>query len=91
MKKYTKKKETPKASVPVTGDALSPDDFDSHDMMEPKEPPRMTVSHGKKPAWSREIFQDTERYGSPEAKPFSSYVALMCDLADNELSCFEEE
>ena len=55
--------EDPKAFVPVTGDTL--DDLDDHDMMELKEPPRMTISHRKKLAWSREIFQDTERYGSP--------------------------
>ena len=60
--------EAPKASVPVTGDTL--DDLDCHDMMEPQEPPHMTVSHRKKLARSREIFQDTERYGSPEAKAF---------------------
>ena len=67
MKKCMKKK-LPKNYVPVTGDTR--DDLDGHDMMEPKEPPHMTVSHRKKLAWSREIFQDTERYGSPEAKAF---------------------
>ena len=41
--------EAPKASVPVIGDTL--DDLDDHDMMEPKEPPRMTISHKKKLAW----------------------------------------
>ena len=60
--------EAPKASVPVTGDTL--DDLDDYDMMEPKEPPRMTVSHKKKLAWSHEIFQDTERYGYIKAKAF---------------------
>ena len=60
--------EAPKAFVPVTGDIL--DDLDDHDMMEPKEPPCMTVSHRKKLARSPEIFQDIERYGSPDAKAF---------------------
>ena len=60
--------EAPKAYVPVTGGTL--DDLDDHDMMEPKEPPRMIVSHRKKLARSCEIFQDRERYGSPEAKAF---------------------
>ena len=46
----------------MTGDTL--DDLDDYNMMEPKEPPRMTVSHRKKLAWSHEIFQHTERYGS---------------------------
>ena len=60
--------EAPKASVPTTGNTLN--DLDGHDMMEPKEPPHMTVSHRKKLTLSREIFQDTERYGSPEVKSF---------------------
>ena len=60
--------EAPKAYVPMNGDTL--DDLDGHDMMEPKEPPRMTVSYRKKLPWSHEIFQDTERYGSPKAKAF---------------------
>ena len=60
--------EAPKASVPVTGDIL--DELDDYDMMEPKEPPRMIVSHREKLAWSREVFQDTERYGSPKVKAF---------------------
>ena len=55
--------EAPKASVPITSDTL--DDLDGHDELEPQEPPRMTVSHRKKLTWSHEIFQDTERYGSP--------------------------
>ncbi len=38
--------EAPKASVPMTGDTLN--DLDDHDMMESKEPHRMTVSHRKK-------------------------------------------
>ena len=46
--------ESPKAYVPMTGDTL--DDLDDYDMMEPKEPPRMTVFHRKKLAWSHEIF-----------------------------------
>ena len=60
--------EAPKDSVPVIDDTL--DDLDDHDMTEPKESPHMTVSHRKKLARSREIFQDTERYGSPEVKAF---------------------
>jgi hypothetical protein len=46
----------------------------------------------------RELIQDGEKYGAPEGamrqskkpKPFSSYMALMCDLIKNEPTCFEE-
>ena len=52
----------------------------------------------EKPAWEREIIQEAERYGSPEGsmrisknpKTFSNYVALMCDLVDQEPTNFEE-
>ncbi len=58
----------------------------------------MTVSHKRKPAWAREIIHEAERFGTPEGsseqskkpKPFSSYLALICDLVDQEPSCFEE-
>ena len=53
MKKCMKKK-LPKHYVPVISDTL--DDLDDHDMMEPKEPPHMIVSHRKKLSWSHEIF-----------------------------------
>ena len=59
-------------------------------MLEPQEPPTMNMSRKRKPAWVREIIQEVEKYGGPEgstrvstnSKPFSSYVALMCDLVD---------
>jgi hypothetical protein len=58
----------------------------------------MTFSHKRKPAWVRELIQDGEKYGVPEGttrqvkkpKPFSSYMALMCNLLDEEPTCFEE-
>jgi hypothetical protein len=58
----------------------------------------MTISHKRKPAWVRELIQDGEKYGGPEGtmrkvkkpKPFSSYMALMCDLLEKEPTCFEE-
>ena len=49
--------EDPKAFVPLTDDTL--DGLDDYDMMEPKKPPCMTISHRKKLAWSHVIFQDT--------------------------------
>ena len=67
-------------------------------MLEPREPPTMDISQKRKPAWVREIIQEAEKYGAPEgstriskiSKPFSSYVALMCDLVDQEPTSYEE-
>jgi hypothetical protein len=58
----------------------------------------MTISHKRKPAWAREIIQYGEKYGVPEGatrhlkrpKPFSSYIALMCNLLEKEPAYFEE-
>ena len=58
----------------------------------------MTISHKRKHAWAREIIQEAKMYGSLEgssrerkkSKPFSSYLALMCDLVDQKPACFEE-
>jgi hypothetical protein len=58
----------------------------------------MTISHKRKTAWVRELIQDGEKYGAREGtmrqskkpKPFSSYMALMCDLIEKEPTCFEE-
>jgi hypothetical protein len=71
--------------------------LEEHDIVEVQEPPQMTFSHKRKPAWARELIQD-EKYGVPEGtmrqvkrpKPFSSYTALMCDLLEEEPTCFEE-
>ena len=58
----------------------------------------MDISRKRKPAWVREIIQEAERYGAPEgstrtgkiSKPYSIYVALMCDLVDQEPTSYEE-
>jgi hypothetical protein len=58
----------------------------------------MTILHKIKPAWARELFQDGEKYGVPQGttkqvkrpKPFSNYMALMCDLLEEEPTFFEE-
>jgi hypothetical protein len=81
--------------VTVTPDDEIPED---HDMIESQEPPCMTISHKRKPAWARELIQDAEKYGALEGtmrqskkpKPFSSYMALMCNLIEKEPTCFEE-
>jgi hypothetical protein len=58
----------------------------------------MTFSHKRKPVWAKYIIQDGEKYGVLEGtttqvkipKPFSSYMDLMCNLLDEEPTCFEE-
>ena len=67
-------------------------------MTEPQEPPTMEISIKRNPAWAREIIHEAEIYGAPEGsarisknpKPFSSHVALMCDLVDQEPTNYEE-
>ena len=71
---------------------------EEHDIAEPQEPPIMEITRKRKPAWTREIIREAERYGAPEGstrerkkpKTFSNYVALMCDLVDQEPTNFEE-
>ena len=58
----------------------------------------MTISHKRKPTWERELIQYGEKYGVPEGtmrqvkrpKPFSSYMALMCDILEEDPTYFEE-
>jgi hypothetical protein len=93
-------REVPRATEPVREVVTSPDEeiLEDHDILEVQEPPQMTILHKRKPAWAREIIQDGEKYGVPEGttrqvkipKPFSSYTALMCDLLEEEPTCFEE-
>jgi hypothetical protein len=67
-------------------------------MIESQEPPKMMISHKRKPTWVRELIQDGEKYDAPEGtmrqvkkpKPFSSYMDLMCDIIEKEPTCFEE-
>jgi hypothetical protein len=72
--------------------------LEDHDIVEFQEPPWMMISHKRNPSWARELIQDGEKYGVPELttiqvkrpKPFSSYMALMCDLLEKQSTCFEE-
>ena len=66
-------------------------------MLEAQEPPTMNVSRKRNPAWVREIIQGLEKYGalgsirvSKRSKPFSNYVALMCDPVDQEPTSYKE-
>jgi hypothetical protein len=78
--------------------SLDKEILEDHYVVEFQEPPQMTISHKRKPAWTRELIQDGEKYGVPEGttkhvkrpKPFSSYMALMCELLEKETPCFEE-
>jgi hypothetical protein len=93
-------REAPRVAEPVREVVASPDEeiLEDHDTTEVQEPPQMTFSHKRKLAWARELIQDGEKYGVPEGttrqvkkpKPFSSYTALMCNLLDEEPTCFEE-
>jgi hypothetical protein len=53
---------------PVREVVTSPDEeiLEDHDKAEVQEPPQMTFSHKRKPAWARELIQDGEKYGVPE-------------------------
>ena len=72
--------------------------YEDHDMIEPQEPPTMDIYRKIKPTWVRAIIQEGEKYGSPEgstrkskrSKSFSNYVALMCDIVDQEPTSDEE-
>jgi hypothetical protein len=93
-------REVPRALEPVREVVTSPDEETpkDHDITEVQEPPQMTFSHKRKPAWARELIQDGEKYVVPEGtsrqvkrpKPFSSYTALICDLPDEEPTCSKE-
>ena len=62
------------------------------------DPPHENNSHKMKLAWVREAIQGAERYGASEQTPrgrkrtrsCSSYVALLCDIIDKEISNYEE-
>jgi hypothetical protein len=93
-------REVPRAVEPMREVVTSPDEeiLEDHDVAKFQEPPQMTILRKRKPAWARELIQDGEKYGVPEGttrhvkkpKPFSSYMALMCDLLENEPTYFEE-
>jgi hypothetical protein len=93
-------REVPRAAEPVREVVTSLDEeiLEDHDISEVQEPPQMTILHKRKPAWARELIQDGDKYGVPEGttrqvkrpNPFSNYTALMCDLLEEEPTCFEE-
>jgi hypothetical protein len=58
----------------------------------------MNFSHKRKSSWERDLIKYGEKYGVPKGttrqvkrpKPFSSYTVVMCNLLDEEPTCFEE-
>jgi hypothetical protein len=78
--------------------SLDEEILEDHDRIKSREPPQMTISHKRKPTWTMECIQDGEKYGFPKGtmrqikkpKPFSIYMALMCDLIEKEPTCFVE-
>ena len=52
------------------------------------ETPQKMISTKIIPAWARDIIRDAEKYGAPEGRKrqiiCSIYVALMCNLVDEE-------
>ena len=71
---------------------------EDHDMLEPQEPPTMDIYRKRKLVFVRQIIQEVEKYGDPKgsrrpskrSKPCSNYVALMCDLVDQEPTSYKE-
>jgi hypothetical protein len=82
--------------VTITPDDEIPED---HDMIESQEPPQMTISHKRNPAWEMELIQDGDKYGAPKGamrqskkpNPFFSYMALVCNIIEKEPTFFEED
>jgi len=75
--------------------------LEEHDEMEPQEPAEPSpekINKKRRPAWAQEIIQDAKKYGalngsfreSKRPKPYSSYVALLCNLVDAKPTCFED-
>ena len=79
-------------------EATSEEDQEIEEPQEPIDPPREKNSYKRKPTWGWKAILDAERYGTPEGihrerkrpRPYSSYVALLCDIIDKEPSNYEE-
>ena len=87
--------EIEEPEVPRTKDTfmeeMTQENYEDHDMMEPQEPvdpPHGKNSYKRRPTWAREAIQYVERYGTSYGthrerkipRPYSIYVALMCDI-----------
>ena len=77
------------------------EDHEDHDRTEPQglvDSPHENNSYKRIPTWEWELIQDAERYGAPDGtsrerkrpRPYINYVALLCDIIDEEPSNYEE-
>ena len=74
------------------------EDWEIKEPQEPVDPPHEKNFHKRKLAWVQEVILDAEKYGAPEGihreskrpRPYSIYVALLCDIIDKEPSNYEE-
>jgi hypothetical protein len=63
----------------------------------PVEPPQENTTK-KRQNWARESIQDVEKYGAPDRifreskkpRPYFSYIALFCDIIEEESTNYEE-
>jgi hypothetical protein len=79
---YEEEHVAPTVAKPMREVITSHDEeiLEDHDIIQSQEPPQMTISHKRNPAWARELTQDGEKYGALEGtmrqvkkpKPFSS-------------------
>ena len=75
-----------------------PKDHDIAEPQKPEDPPQKMITYKRRPAWTREIIQDAEKYGAPNGsfrerkrpRTHSSYMALLSDITDVESSSYEE-
>jgi hypothetical protein len=84
--------------VPET-EAVEPEEIipEDHDMEESQKLAEMP-SRKRRPAWAQELIRDAKRIGAPEksfkeskkSKPYSSYMASLCDIMNAEPSSYEE-
>jgi hypothetical protein len=80
-------------------EAIEPEEVihKDNDMAKPQRLAEMP-SRKRRPTWEQELIRDAERYGAPKKylkeskklKPYSSYVACLCDIMDAEPSSYEE-
>jgi hypothetical protein len=91
--------EAPRVVDTYAGNDVVPEEHgpEDHAMEEPQRPAEMSTKK-RRPDWAREIIQDAEKYGASDGsfrenkkpRPYSCYVALLCDIIDVEPTCYEE-
>jgi hypothetical protein len=91
--------EAPRVVDTDAGNDVVPEEhgLEAHDMAEPQRPVE-TSTKKRISAWAREIIQDVEKFGAPNGsfrerkkpQPYSSYVALLCDIIDAMPTYYEE-